>query len=420
MLVAAACLALALQQGAIPTIPKSFPEGTNPLRDAVLVGETAYVMGLPVQLNYKVESFDWIDANRAVFMTYTLSREPDEPYKILETTLWLYRIGQAPTRLVQFTDERSVQLGKLLRGDVYTFLTSVQKWKDIPNGRRTVNYTTLVRMRLSTRTMEAVFEREMDISQLTGEHGSDFVVVGTEYATDPSYTGAMVRATGPATDVPGGFVLEGKLLVNRQTGNAMDPLTRKPALFPAGEPPRAPSAIPGVTTQYVVGRSGTNQDPVIRNELWLAAEAPDFPNRAAIVFDGQGRVWLGAGAIAYLDRQILYVRPIFRVPRKEFLEAAAAAEAIELTNIVKQMGTAIAIYLSDNDDKLPSSANFYEAIRPYNKNDIYARRYRYLLDSSLDVTKVEDVSKKEMGFIQGRFGRAVGYLDTSARWIPNP
>jgi hypothetical protein len=83
------------------------------------------------------------------------------------------------------------------------------------------------------------------------------------------------------------------------------------------------------------------------------------------------------------------------------------------------MGTAIAIYLSDNDDKLPPSGDFTERMRPFVKNERMLQMYRYLLNDRIDV-RTADVNSVETGVVQGRFGRAVGYLDFSARWFPNP
>jgi hypothetical protein len=435
MLTAFALLAVGLTQS-IPTMPKSFPKGIDPLRDAILVGETAYLMGRPVTLGDDISDFDWIDANRAIFSTHTIETTPENGPRPIESSLWLYTIGKEPVRLLQFKDERALFLGKLLRGDVYVLLFGMPD--EIRTERDTsVSATqTLMRIDLKSRRTDTISLRRGTMYTVGGENGAEFAVVQSyeenqgygaaeagvvrtrDNGATPELTNFVVRPTGPATGIPPRFQPEGGLLVNREKGIALDVKTMKALPVPPRQKP-AEGPLPSIQLTRAVEKSGINKTVVIRNELWMVAASSDDPNRAAVTFDGTWRHWLGENGIAFDERGLLKVRPIIRMPRKPFLEAAAAAESRDRLSIAKQMGTAIAIYLSDNDDKLPPSGDFTERMRPYVKNERMLQMYRYLLNDRIDV-RTADVNNVETGVVQGRFGRAVGYLDTSARWFPNP
>jgi hypothetical protein len=90
----------------------------------------------------------------------------------------------------------------------------------------------------------------------------------------------------------------------------------------------------------------------------------------------------------------------------------------ELLNRAKQMGTAFAIFAADNDDILPGAEGWEAKIRPYIKNDEIMKGFNYTFRGG-DMN-VDNPAKTEMGFLMGPGGRAVVYMDGSARWIPNP
>lgn len=121
-------------------------------------------------------------------------------------------------------------------------------------------------------------------------------------------------------------------------------------------------------------------------------------------------IYQDAGALLLRE-----IKPVDALTAQKVLEDDLKKE---LLNRAKQMGTAFAIYAADNEDTLPGAEGWEAKIRPYIKNDEMMKGFNYTFRGG-DMN-VDNPAKTEMGFLMGPGGRAVVYMDGSARWIPNP
>lgn len=272
--------------------------------------------------------------------------------------------------------------------------------------------TSLLRIDLRGRRVDSVSVSKDPDFFLYAWNGSEFAMASNRRGPDGE--AYLFKSSGPGVSIPAGFSLEKDVLKNSERREALDPRTMKPvpystAILQADDP------IPGARVSVVPAMSGPEKEPIKRQELWLASVKAEFPNRALIAFDATSYAVSRAG-IAYTDRGQLYVRPLVRMPREDFLSAAAEVEARQLESIAKQVGTAIAIYMSDHGDKLPPAGNFNALMEKYLPFDPFLKSFTYLGNDGIQVTASTDPSKIAVGKVLGRFGTMHLNLDGSMRW----
>lgn len=93
----------------------------------------------------------------------------------------------------------------------------------------------------------------------------------------------------------------------------------------------------------------------------------------------------------------------------------ATADAVSRA---KQIGTAIVMWASDHDDRMPSPSEFPEALTPYARDMSIFQGFVYTNTFS-HLSGPDEPAKTEMGYIRVRGGRAVVYMDSSVRFIPD-
>jgi hypothetical protein len=145
--------------------------------------------------------------------------------------------------------------------------------------------------------------------------------------------------------------------------------------------------------------------------------APD--SIAFVSSDGvQGEISPAGDYVAYVHHGVAMVRPLIHIPKEIFLEALAKAKRIEALNNAKQVGLALIMFASDNDDKLPGAdANWSDSVNPYLRDASLLNGFVFSL-SGTDLSKVDKPSETEMGYVPGPGGRAVVYADGHAKWVP--
>lgn len=121
----------------------------------------------------------------------------------------------------------------------------------------------------------------------------------------------------------------------------------------------------------------------------------------------------------YLDSGSLLLREIQSIDLKKAMKAADEAARQLLLSQVKQVGTALIIFGADNDDLLPKPEDWENQVKPYLRDASLLKNFNYTFKGG-DTTSIQNPNQVEMGFILGVGGRAVVYVDGSARWIPNP
>ena len=86
----------------------------------------------------------------------------------------------------------------------------------------------------------------------------------------------------------------------------------------------------------------------------------------------------------------------------------------------KNVALGIMLYLGDNDDVFPPKDQMYDLVLPYTKDQSMTRNFVYTYGGPLDISKIENPSGTEIGYVNGPGGRAVAYADGHVKWIPNP
>lgn len=115
----------------------------------------------------------------------------------------------------------------------------------------------------------------------------------------------------------------------------------------------------------------------------------------------------------------LMVRDLVSVPLKVMEDARKAAEKQRALSNAKQVGLAVIMFSADNDDQLPDPASWARDVEPYLRSNAILATFMYTYSGPRDVTQVENPSQVEMGYVVGPGGRAVVYLDGSAKWVPD-
>lgn len=152
------------------------------------------------------------------------------------------------------------------------------------------------------------------------------------------------------------------------------------------------------------------------------------PDRRNVLISQRGKVGPSDGyiefsyddsAILYLDAGSLLMREILPVKPEVASKLASDEAKAKLIKRAKIIGTAMMIYAADNDDELPGQDGWENKLSIYLKDKTEMRDFTYSYKGG-STDKIENLSTTELGFILGPGGRAVVYLDGSAKWIPNP
>ncbi len=162
-------------------------------------------------------------------------------------------------------------------------------------------------------------------------------------------------------------------------------------------------------------------------QLELQNDAEEKPKQGsmipptALLGPASGEVWFSEddSFVLYQDAGSLLMREIKPISTEKAQKIAYENIKRRLIKNAKMVGTAFAIYCADNDDVMPGQEGWDSKIMPYLKIDGLLKDFTYVFKGG-DISTIENASKVELGYFVGPGGRAVVYLDTSARWIPNP
>ena len=121
----------------------------------------------------------------------------------------------------------------------------------------------------------------------------------------------------------------------------------------------------------------------------------------------------GDGILYTLDGMLVY-RDIGVVKRELFdrLDGPMTKE-MAISN-AKQVGLALIMYASDNDDFMPIG-DIKEAVMPYCKNEELFNGFIYTYQGG-NLSGIKDPANTPLGFIKGPGGTATVYADGSVRW----
>jgi len=158
----------------------------------------------------------------------------------------------------------------------------------------------------------------------------------------------------------------------------------------------------------------------VAHGVWLASPIASDHQFALVASDcREPEIAPDRSAIAYLQGGNLFVRELMALGKADFQQLLDIQEQNEAMSNAKQMATAIHIYLADSDDIFPPKEGFADLILPYVKNRSMVDAFTYTFGKR-NATEIAEPANTEIGYVQGRKGRAVAYADGHVKWIKNP
>lgn len=121
----------------------------------------------------------------------------------------------------------------------------------------------------------------------------------------------------------------------------------------------------------------------------------------------------GDGVLYSLDGMLIY-RDIISADRELFDRQEALMTKERAISNAKQVGLALIMYASDNDDFMPIG-DIKEAVMPYCKNEELLNGFIYTYQGG-NLADIKDPANTPLGFIKGPGGTATVYADGSVRW----
>ncbi|MGV3721721.1 MAG: hypothetical protein ACO1SX_12485 [Actinomycetota bacterium] len=150
--------------------------------------------------------------------------------------------------------------------------------------------------------------------------------------------------------------------------------------------------------------------------LWLES-AGTAEARALISPDAEwGKLSPRGDAVMYRSGGAVWVAPLARLSRNDFLRARGNALRIVSISNAKQLGLGVIIWASKNGDTLPSADQpVWDLIHPIVKSDALADGFVYTYPGG----KLADVAKPSetlLGYVLGPGGRAEIWVDGHVTW----
>lgn len=123
-------------------------------------------------------------------------------------------------------------------------------------------------------------------------------------------------------------------------------------------------------------------------------------------------------AVAYVAESTLFIRPMLKLSISEFDEIIKKIEITRAMNKAREVGTAILLYGSDNDDSLPDG-DLNDQLSQYLTNPDTLKNFTPSFERGINQSKIDSPSTYELGFVRGPGGRAVIFADGHSKWIPD-
>lgn len=156
--------------------------------------------------------------------------------------------------------------------------------------------------------------------------------------------------------------------------------------------------------------------------LWMMATSTSDYQFALVTGSADvqsGKIAPDRSAVAYMDKGNVFVREMIKLNTAEFTALLEREEQQEAISNAKQIAIAIHVFMADNDDVFPGAEGFSDKILPYVKNRQMLDGFVYTFPGG-KATDIAEPAKTEIGYVQGRRGRAVAYADGHVKWIKNP
>ncbi len=193
----------------------------------------------------------------------------------------------------------------------------------------------------------------------------------------------------------------------------LDLLTGESSECDSPPPPVAETTKPLLPLEIGAGTipiSG-GDNPAAAKVVWLGVRGKSSGPKLTVCTDAEdGQIIGDCGAIVYHSQGALWIRPIARTSRDQYEQAAIAAKKTEALSTGKQIGIAIVMFASDNDDAIPGAASFHDDVLPYLKTGSLLDNFVYTGSGGTIAPTME------LGYIPSPGGRAVLFGDGHVEW----
>ncbi len=160
------------------------------------------------------------------------------------------------------------------------------------------------------------------------------------------------------------------------------------------------------------------KDKATRSIRALWAESPELEQPALIAANSTwGELSPKGDAVAYLAEGALFLRSLTEIDKSAYLKAKAAELKYAALIDAKMVATAAIMYATDNNDIVPTPAEFKDRLAAYVKDPSVFKDFVWTYPGG-DLSKVKDASQVELGYIALPGGRAVTFLDGHSQWVP--
>ncbi len=177
---------------------------------------------------------------------------------------------------------------------------------------------------------------------------------------------------------------------------------------------------PGGIRWYTPQMPGWMAAKVLRAEignLILEGDAKsEFPSAIIATDTREGQFSYEGNFVYYRFGEHLFVREIRPVTDEELERILEQAEMKKLLTQAKQLGTSLMIYISQNNDVFPGrNEKVTDLLMPITKNSELFTGFVYTFEGG-SATAIAEPTQQVLGYIQGKYGRAVIYSDSHAKW----
>lgn len=156
-------------------------------------------------------------------------------------------------------------------------------------------------------------------------------------------------------------------------------------------------------------------------QAWLQSTYPTDYRQLRLASDvSYAEVNATFDAVAVLSMGVATVVPLSTMPKDQFEQVRNEAAKRDTISRAKQVGTAIAIFMSDHDDRFPTREQFDAGeLYPYTKNSDLMKGFVYLMNGQ-DASRLNAPAQTVIGYIPGPGGYAWVFADTHVQWNPGP
>jgi len=156
-------------------------------------------------------------------------------------------------------------------------------------------------------------------------------------------------------------------------------------------------------------------DSVI-HPLWAVASfASDHSRMLVSANADQGVLSPDGEIVAYRAEGSSWVAPLKQYPLAEFKSMVAMAQRTTTISNAKQLGLALIMYASDDDDNLPPPGDVQKLLTPYLLNSSLFQGFEYTYNGG-PLTSIASPAETELGYVDGPGGQAVIYSDGHVKW----